>query len=122
MKGATCHAQQVVYMDKAYAAPIADMRFLLQTQTSRDISGAMPLLDQAALFSEQQWDLTKGLGDAQGCAFDQGQVTLPELWGGQCQSRPLARSWARCSAANPALSMIPALTMSGIQSQRAERA
>jgi alkylation response protein AidB-like acyl-CoA dehydrogenase len=121
-------------MAKHYAVPLADMRFLLQTQTSRDIDDAMPLLDQAASFIEQEWATVKTLGDIQGCTFDQGRVTLPaeikgawiryidagwmgitlpEPWGGQGLSATIGTFVAEMlSSANPALSMIPALTMS----------
>ncbi|RTL32126.1 MAG: acyl-CoA dehydrogenase [Burkholderiales bacterium] len=121
-------------MAKNYAAPLADMRFLLQTQTTRDIDDAMPLLDQAASFIEQEWATVKTLGDIRGCTFDQGQVTLPaeikaawiryvdagwmgitlpEPWGGQGLSATIGTFVGEMlSSANPALSMIPALTMS----------
>jgi alkylation response protein AidB-like acyl-CoA dehydrogenase len=121
-------------MAKTYAAPLADMRFLLLTQSSQDIGDAMSLLDQAASFIEQEWAPVKALGDVQGCTFDQGQVTLPakikvawekyvdagwmgitlpESWGGQGLSGTIGTFVGEMlSSANPALSMIPALTMS----------
>jgi alkylation response protein AidB-like acyl-CoA dehydrogenase len=121
-------------MAKNYAAPLADMRFLLQTQSSQDIDDAMPLLDQAASFIEQEWATVKVLGDIRGCTFDQGRVTLPaeikaawiryadagwmgitlpEPWGGQALSATIGTFVGEMlSSANPALSMIPALTMS----------
>lgn len=121
-------------MAKDYAAPLADMRFLLETQTSHDVDDAMPVLDQAASFIEREWAPIKALGDAQGCTFDQGQValpaeikaalgqyvqagwmgiTLPEQWGGQALSAAIGTFVGEMlNSANPALSMIPALTMS----------
>lgn len=121
-------------MAKHYAAPLADMRFLLQTQSSQDIGDAMPLLDQAASFIEQEWAPIRALGDTRGCTFDQGRVTLPaeikaawvryvdagwmgitlpEPWGGQGLSATIGTFVGEMlSSANPALSMIPALTMS----------
>ena len=120
-------------MAKDYAAPLADMDFLLQTQTSQGIHDAMPLLSQAASFVEKEWAPIKALGDAQGCSFDQGQVTLaaqtkaawrryvdggwigitlPEQWGGQELSATIGTFVGEMlNSANPALSMIPALTI-----------
>lgn len=117
-----------------YVAPLADMRFLLLTQTSQDVDDAMLVLDQAAGFTEQEWAPINARGDAQGCTFHQGQVTLPaeikaafaryveagwmgitlpERWGGQALSATIGVfTGEMLTSANPALSMIPALTMS----------
>ena len=121
-------------MSKNYAAPLADMRFLLETQTAQDIDDAMSLLDQAASFVEREWAPVRTLGDTRGCTLDQGRVSLPaeikaawvryveagwlgislpEPWGGQALSATLGACVGEMlSSANPALSMIPALTMS----------
>lgn len=121
-------------MDHDYSAPLADMRFLLQTQTSQDVDEAMQVLDQAAKFVEQEWAPVNARGDSLGCTYYQGQVTLPseikaafiryveagwmgitlpEQWGGQALPATLgAFTGEMLSSANPALSMIPALTVS----------
>lgn len=121
-------------MANNYIAPLADMRFLLQTHQPQDVDDAMLVLDQAAVFAEQAWAPVNARGDAIGCTFHQGQVTLPteiktafvryvqagwmgitlpEHWGGQELSATLgAFTGEMINSANPALSMIPALTMS----------
>jgi alkylation response protein AidB-like acyl-CoA dehydrogenase len=117
-----------------YNAPLADMRFLLHTQSSQNVDDAMEVLNQAAKFVEQEWAPTNPHGDELGCTFNQGRVllppeissafvrfveagwmgiTLPEQWGGQAKSATIgAFTGEMLNSANPALSMIPALTIS----------
>ena len=121
-------------MVNGYAVPLADMRFLLLAQSASDIGDVMSLLNHAASFIEREWAPINAQGDAQGCSFDHGRVTLPAVikvawrryadagWmgislpkscGGQGLSATLGTLVGEMlSSANPALSMIPALTMS----------
>jgi alkylation response protein AidB-like acyl-CoA dehydrogenase len=119
-----------------YKAPLNDMRFLLKTM-GRDLDKAADLdivLTQAARFVEEQLAPINAVGDRKGCQFADGKVSLPremvtayaryaeagwmgvnlpETWGGQNLSATMgAFTGEMLSSANPAFSMIPALTMS----------
>ena len=122
-------------MAHPYRAPLTDMRFLLlKHPPSQADDDALQVLSELATFAQEQWAPLNALGDAVGCSFQQGQVslppgikaalrgyleggwvgmTLPESWGGQALSATLASLAGEVlSSANPALSMFSALTTS----------
>lgn len=121
-------------MAHPYCAPLADMRFLLLKHPPSRADADVQVLSELATFAQEQWAPLNAMGDAVGCSFEQGQVslppgvkaalrryldggwlgmTLPEYWGGQALSATLASFAGEVlSTANPALSMFAALTTS----------
>jgi acyl-CoA dehydrogenase len=121
-------------MAQTYFAPLADMRFLLHSHQPRQADDAMQVLSELATFAEEQWAPVNATGDAVGCTFQQGRVTLPagikealrryldggwvgmtlpESCGGQALSATLGCFAGEIlNSANPALSMFSALTTS----------
>ncbi len=125
-----------------YRAPLADMKFLLNevSEESSQVENAVSnedllfVLQQAARFVEEELVPINALGDSQGCHFENGKVTIPEKfssafrqyadagwmgltmpekWGGQALPERLSVCVGEIiTSANPAFSMMPALTMS----------
>jgi alkylation response protein AidB-like acyl-CoA dehydrogenase len=122
-----------------YRAPVNDMNFLLANMSttrihSDNLDGLKMVLEQAAIFTEQELAPTNALGDLESCKFSEGGVSLPETirkafksyvdagwmgicmpdtWGGQNLPETIgSKVGEMITSSNHAISMTSALTMS----------
>ena len=118
----------------SYKAPLADMKFLLDTLSGQNHQDLFLILDEAAKLAEQELAASNRAGDVEGCHFGEGTVrlpeatrksfqqyveggwmgvTMPEAFGGQALPEAIGTKIGEMiTSSNHAISMTSALTMS----------